>query len=75
MNISDIIIHIKETLSTEQRSSLEDNMRQIDGVVSPRFNQGKEHFLVVAYDTEKTSTAALLANTRKAGYTAQLVGM
>ena len=55
MNISDIIIHINENLSTEQRSSLEDNMRQIDGVVSPRFNQGKEHFLVVAYDTEKTA--------------------
>ena len=75
MNISDIIIHINETLSTEQRSSLEENMRQIEGVVSPRFNPGKEHFLVVAYDTEKTSTATLLANTRKAGYTAQLVGM
>jgi len=75
MNISDIIIHINETLSRENRTSLEDNMRQIDGVVSPRFNPGKEHFLVIAYDTEKTSTSALLANTRKAGYTAQLVGM
>lgn len=75
MNISDIIIHINETLNTEQRASLEDNMRQVEGVVSPRFNPGKEHFLVVAYDTDKTSTSALLANTRKAGYTAQLVGM
>ena len=75
MNISDIIIHINETLSTEQCAALEDNMRQIEGVVSPRFNPGKEHFLVVAYDTDKTSTSALLTNTRKAGYTAQLVGM
>lgn len=75
MNVSDIIIHINETLSVEQRLSLEDNMRQIEGVISPRFNPGKEHFLVVAYDTEKTSTSALLENTRKTGYTAQLVGM
>ena len=75
MNISDIIIHINENLNMEQRLSLENNMRQLEGVVSPRFNPGKEHFLVVAYDTEKTGSSALLENARRAGYTAQLVGM
>lgn len=75
MNISDVMIHINEPLSLEARSSLENALRKVEGVVSPRFNAGKEHLLVIAYDTEQTSTAALLEQTRAAGYTAQLVGM
>jgi len=75
MSISDVMIHINETLSEKARTDLEIAMRKIDGVVTPRFNAGKEHLLVIAYDTGKTNTAALLEKTRAAGYTAQLVGM
>lgn len=75
MNISDVMIHINESLDEEARTSLENTLRKIEGVVSPRFNAGKEHLLVIAYDTEKTNTAALLAKARAAGYTVQLVGM
>jgi hypothetical protein len=74
MNISDVMIHINETLSSEARSSLEDAMRQIDGVVSPRFSPGKEHLLMIAFIPEKTSSAELLGKARSAGYTAQLIG-
>jgi hypothetical protein len=73
-SISDIMIHINETLSAEARSSLEETMRQVDGVIVPRFNPGKDHLLVIAFNPEKTGTAALLAKARAAGYTAQLVG-
>lgn len=75
MNISDVMIHINESLSEEVRTSLENTLRKVEGVITPRFNAGKEHLLVVAYDTEKTNTAALLEKARAAGYTAQLVGM
>jgi hypothetical protein len=73
-SISDVMIHINETLSEEARSTLEENMRQIDGVIAPRFNPGKDHLMVVAFNPEKTSSAALLAKARSAGYTAQLIG-
>jgi hypothetical protein len=75
MNISDVMIHINESLDEEARNALENAMQKVDGVVSPRFNAGKAHLLMIAYDTEKTSTAVLLDKTRAAGYTAQLVGM
>lgn len=75
MNISDVMIHINETLNEEARTSLEKEMQGIEGVVSPRFNPGKDHLLMVAFDLDKTSAAALLEKTRSAGYTAQLVGM
>ena len=48
---------------------------KFEGVVSPRFNPGKAHLLMVAYDTDKTSTSVLLEQSRASGYTAQLIGM
>ena len=74
MSIVDVMIHINEPLSVAARSTLEETMRQIDGVVAPRFNPGKEHLLVVAFDPDKANAAALLEKARAAGYTAQLVG-
>lgn len=75
MNISDIMIHINESLNEEARNDLEHALQKVEGVVSPRFNPGKEHLLMIAYDTDKTTTSVLLEKTRAAGYGAQLVGM
>jgi len=41
MNISDTMIHINESLTIEQRSTLEDQLRDIEGVVAPRFSADK----------------------------------
>jgi hypothetical protein len=75
MNITDVMIHINETLGEEARASLEDKMRKIEGVISPKFNPGKEHLLMVAFDPDKTKALVLLEQARSAGYTAQLVSM
>lgn len=75
MNISDVMIHINEPLSIEARSSLENAMRKIEGVVSPGFNADKAHLLLITYNTEKTNTRVLLDTVRTAGYTGQVVGM
>lgn len=74
MNISDVMIHINEKLDIEARSALEARMRDLDGVIAPRFNPGKEHLLVVAFDPDKACPAELLGTVRAAGYAAQLVG-
>lgn len=74
MNISDTMIHINESLTIEQRSTLEEQLRDIEGVVAPRFSADKTHLLLVAFVPEKTSSFALLNKARSAGYTAQLVG-
>lgn len=75
MNISDVMIHINESLSEEARTTPESAMQKVEGVVSPGFNEGKEHLLMVAYNPEKTHTTILLEKAREAGFTAQLVGM
>jgi hypothetical protein len=74
MNVSDVLIHINEPLTEEARRALEERMRGVPGVIAPRFNPGKEHLLMVAYDPEKTHSTALLEEVHRAGYTAQMVG-
>lgn len=74
LNISDVMIHINESLNEDARIALEDAMRTIDGVVAPRFGVGKHHLLMIAFVPEKTSSAILLQKARSAGYTAQLIG-
>jgi hypothetical protein len=73
--LTDVMIHINEPLSAEARAALENAMREIPGVVSPGFNAGKAHLLIVTYDAEQTRASVLLEKARAAGYTAQVVGM
>ena len=74
MNVSDILIHINESLNQQQRSALEEAVRQIEGVVAPRFNPGKEHLLLVAFNPDVARTATLLTKVQSFGYNAQLIG-
>jgi len=75
MSLSDVMIHIEPALSANARSSLEERMRQIDGVIAPRFNPGKEHLLLIAFNPDKTAPADLLGAVKSAGHAAQLVGV
>lgn len=74
MNVSDILIHINESLNEQQRSALEEAVREIEGVVAPRFNPGKEHLLLVAFNPDVAGTATLLTKVQSFGYNAQLIG-
>ncbi len=74
MQMSDIMIHIDASLNAEARSCLEDSLRQVDGVIAPRFNPGREHLLLVAFDPDKCRPADLLGAVRNAGHAAQIVG-
>lgn len=73
MHTPDITIHINQALDAVSQQALETTMREIDGVIAPRFNL--PHMLVVLYNSEKTSPAVLLNAVRSKGYLAQLVGL
>lgn len=74
MNLCDVLVHINEELSAEQRNALEKDMRALPGVVAPRFNPGRDHLMLVAFDADKVTRASLLGRVRTHGYKAQLVG-
>lgn len=74
MNISDILIHVNESLNIQQRQSLEEAMREVEGVIAPRFNDGVEHLLLVAFNPATTNPSTLLSKVKSFGYQAQLIG-
>lgn len=73
MHTPDVTIHINEALDATKQDALESAMRQIDGVIAPRFNL--PNMLVVLYNSDKTSPAVLLNAVTSRGYQAQLVGL
>jgi len=73
MQTPDVVIHVTDSLTQDQQQSIEGALREVDGVIAPRFN--KPHLLVVLYNSGKTNPAALLRTVTTAGYQAQLVGL
>ncbi len=73
MNGSDIMIHLQENLDTDHKNMIETQMREIEGVIAPRFN--KEHLLLIYYNSAKTDSSVLLNRVKSNGYHAQLVGL
>ncbi len=74
MDISDVMIHIDMPLGEEERASLEEYLRELPGVVAPRFAPMASHLLVVAFDPRQIKARGLLARVKARGYGAQLVG-
>jgi hypothetical protein len=73
MQTTDILIHINEQLEINQQQYVESELRNIDGVIAPRFN--KPHLLLISYNSDKTSASKLFDAVKLKGYRAQLVGM
>lgn len=52
MDINDVVIHVNESMDEAARHALEEQMRSIDGVIAPRFNQDTTHLMIVAYNPD-----------------------
>ncbi len=75
MHISDVLIHIDQNIVDSEREDLIRQLRKVDGVIAPRFTQGKRHLLLVSYNPDSTCTGTLLRKVKNKGYSAQLVGL
>jgi hypothetical protein len=74
MSIDDVVIHVSETRGAQERHDLADQLREIDGVIAPRFNDRQIHLMIVAYDREHIRTMTLRDAVRNQGYHAQHCG-
>jgi hypothetical protein len=77
MNVqfADILVHIDDNLSAEQRSRIEDKLRAIDGVVSVHNPDDRPHLSIVQFVPNKTSSAEILQTVTDQGVRAELVGL
>ena len=75
MDMSDVLIHVNESTEASGRFRLEESLREVAGVIAPRFSPGHDHLMFVAYDPDSTTAAAILGQVRNLGYGAQIVAM
>jgi len=75
ISLSDVMIHIDETLPIERRGKVEEQLRAVDGVVSVHNPADKPHLMLVQYRPDLANSQSLLARVRGEGVHAELVGL
>lgn len=75
MQLSDVLVHINETPNESEKNDLVEQLRDLEGVIAPRFSQEKDHMLFVSYNSDTIDSSALIEKVWENGYKAQLVGM
>jgi hypothetical protein len=74
-NRSDVIVHIDETLPSDQLKTLEDHIYKIGGVMTATNRDDKPHCILVTYDPEQVKAHDILVKVRSEGVHAELVGL
>ena len=72
--ISDITVHIDETLNDRELANLEQAIRSDEGVVSVGHNEKDKHFMVVLYDPEAIRGKDILGRVTAQGFHGELIG-
>jgi len=73
--ISDITVHIDETLNDRELANLEQAIRSDEGVVSVGHNENGRHFMVVLYDPEEIRGKDILGRVTEQGFHGELIGL
>ena len=75
IQLADVVVHIDQTLEREQRSQIEDKLREIDGVVSVHNPDNRPHLAVIEYNPDKTNSSTILSTVTSQGVHAELIGL
>ena len=75
MQITDVLIHVNNEIDENEKENLVEQLRDLDGVIAPRFNEDKQHLLLVLYNSDAIISSSLLSEVKGKGYKAQLVGL
>ena len=71
----EVVVHVDEALSEEQRSGLVSNLQGHDGVEKARFTTGRDHLMVIDYDSNKLHSDDVLGYVKQENVNAELVGI
>jgi hypothetical protein len=75
IQLADVIIHIDKNLSSEQRGTIEESLRALDGVVSIHNPDKTPHLTLVEYDPDIITSRKILERVTNQGAHAELVGL
>lgn len=74
-NMADVTIHIDENVDHDARESIQDRLREMNGVIAASSHDERPHLLVVEYDPERVKSRQLLDTVTASGVHAQLIGL
>jgi len=72
--ISDVTVHIDESLNDRELVNLEQAIRSDEGVVSVGHSEKDRHFMVVLYDPEEIRGKDILSRVTDQGFHGELIG-
>lgn len=75
MELVDFLINVKPELPMDQRTLLETEICDVEGVVTACFSPGHPHMLEVTYNAEVVDSSAVLARLTRHGIEAGKIGM
>ena len=75
IKLVDVMVHVDESIDKAARGVMEDKVREIEGVVSVAQHDDKPHLMMIEYNPDKTSSAAILACVKDQGVHAEIVGL
>lgn len=75
IQLADVILHIDKNLSSEQRGTIEESLRALDGVVSIHNPDKTPHLTLVEYDPDIITSRKILERVTNQGAHAELVGL
>ena len=75
IQLADVTIHIDENLTNEQRGTVEESLRALDGVVSVHNADSTPHLALVEYNPDVTSSNDILERVTGQGVHAELIGI
>jgi cell division protein FtsX len=71
----DVTLHIDENLNPEQRETIEESLRALDGVISVHNSDKTPHLTIVEYDPADMDSQKILKRVTDQGAHAELVGL
>jgi len=74
MQITDMVMHIDNTLGEDSRRTIERALTGNKGVIHAHFNDKRPHLMLVSYDIETTSSFEIMAQITGQQLCAERVG-
>ena len=71
----EVVIHVDETLSEEQRAGLVSRLQEQNGVEKASFTPGRDHLMLIEYDSSKLRSNDVLGYVRQEHVNAELIGI
>jgi hypothetical protein len=72
--MTDVMIHIDETLKDWQQQMLEAHMRAQQGVIALGYHDDKPHLMLIEYDPDSTHPSNFIQLVLRHGFHAERVG-